>query len=131
MTLSNSYYSQSFGKVKFFLSIFSEFSLHAVETVHANLRWLMSVNHQSSRLARYILRLQEFDFTIQHKPGKANTNADALPRFPSNGTASQSSIDALLMAVTRDIFDRSTLYEIRSQQKDDPLLHNVIDFKAF
>ena len=99
-----------------------------METDHANLRWLMSANHQTGRLARWILMLQEFDFIIRHKPGKANMNADALSRLPSNGTASQSSVDAPLMAVTRDIVDLPTLDDIRSQHESDPLLHAIIDF---
>ena len=71
-----------------------------VETDHANLRWLMSANHQTGRIARWVLRLQEFDFDIRHKPGKANSNADALSRLPASDA--EPSSGAPLLAVTRD-----------------------------
>ena len=102
-----------------------------VETNHANLRWLMSANHQTSRLARWILRLQEFDFTTRHKPGKANTNSDPLSCLPSTGSAPQSSVDAPHMAVTRKIIDLPTLEDIRFQQDAETLLHAVIDFLKY
>ena len=62
-----------------------------LETDHANLRWLMSANHQAGRLARWILRLQELDFTIRHNLGKANTNVDALSRLQNDTFVKQTS----------------------------------------
>lgn len=44
------------------------------------LKWLMSTRDQNSRLARWNLRLQEYDFEIVHRSGKTNQNADALSR---------------------------------------------------
>jgi hypothetical protein len=49
-------------------------------TDHSALKWLYS-SIPKGRLARWILRLQPYDFEIQHKPGKENTNADALSRI--------------------------------------------------
>ena len=39
---------------------------------------LMNVNDPSSRLMRWRLRLDEFDYTINYKKGILNQNADAL-----------------------------------------------------
>ena len=36
----------------------------------------------TSRVIRWILSLQPYDFTLQHHPGKSNVVADALSRFP-------------------------------------------------
>ena len=36
----------------------------------------------TSRVVRWILSLQPYDFTLQHHPGKSNVVADALSRFP-------------------------------------------------
>lgn len=47
-----------------------------IHTDSRPLRWLLNVKDPSSRLARWNLRLQEYDFKIIHKPGKAHTNAD-------------------------------------------------------
>ena len=36
------------------------------------------------RIARWILKLQEYEFEIVHRPGTSNRNADALSRLPLN-----------------------------------------------
>lgn len=51
-----------------------------IVTDHQPLRWLMSLKEPNSKLVRWRLKLEEFDYTIIHKPGKYNTNADALSR---------------------------------------------------
>lgn len=50
-------------------------------TDHLPLIWLHSLKDPSSKLTRWRLKLQDFDFDIKHKPGKSNTNADALSRI--------------------------------------------------
>lgn len=40
------------------------------------------VKDPSSRLARWNLSLQEYDFEIIHKPGKARGNTDSFSRIP-------------------------------------------------
>lgn len=49
---------------------------------HSSLRWLMSRPNLSGRLARWSLRLQDFDFDIVHRPGTSNKVPDALSRNP-------------------------------------------------
>lgn len=44
------------------------------------LKWLMSARDPSSRLARWNLLLQEYDFEVIHRAGTANQNADTLSR---------------------------------------------------
>ena len=48
------------------------------------LSWLKSLKHPPMRVARGILKLQEFTFEIQHRPGIRHQNADALSRLPIN-----------------------------------------------
>ena len=41
---------------------------------------------KSQLLSRWLLILQCYQFSIKHRPGKANANADALSRCPLEGT---------------------------------------------
>ena len=45
------------------------------------LKWLLELKDPSSRLTRWSLRIQEYKFDIEHKPGRLHTNADALTRM--------------------------------------------------
>lgn len=51
-----------------------------VVTDHASLKWLMGQKDLSGRLARWSLKLQGFNFTIEHRKGSANVVPDALSR---------------------------------------------------
>ncbi|KAI4890220.1 hypothetical protein NFI96_031095 [Prochilodus magdalenae] len=53
-----------------------------VYTDHSSLKWLMSRPNPTGRLARWCLRLQDFDIRIIHKPGTQNQVPDALSRNP-------------------------------------------------
>lgn len=49
-------------------------------TDHSSLKWLMPTRDLSGRLARWSLKLQNYDFTIEHRKGKCNIVADSLSR---------------------------------------------------
>lgn len=49
-------------------------------TDHSSLKWLMSHKDHSGRLARWSLKLQAFDFIIEHRRGKDNIVPDTLSR---------------------------------------------------
>ncbi|CAF4830994.1 unnamed protein product [Pieris macdunnoughi] len=55
-----------------------------IVTDHRPLKWLFNCKDPGSRLVRWRLRLEEFDYKIEYKKGKINSNADALSRFPVN-----------------------------------------------
>jgi hypothetical protein len=50
-------------------------------TDHKPLQYLMNIKEPNSRLVRWRLRLEEYDYTITYEKGKLNTNADALSRI--------------------------------------------------
>ena len=53
-----------------------------IVTDHANLQWLTSVKPQQSKIARWCLSMSEFDFYIEHKPGKKHVVPDTLSHLP-------------------------------------------------
>ena len=53
-----------------------------LRTDHGSLTWLQGFKEPEGQLARWLERLQEFDFKIIHRRGKQHGNADALSRRP-------------------------------------------------
>ena len=56
-----------------------------LETDHRPLVWLHNVKNPNSKLIRWRLRLNEYDYVIVYKKGIINSNADALSRNPYEG----------------------------------------------
>lgn len=52
-----------------------------LRTDHRPLQWLFSLKDPQSKLVRWRLKLEEFDYTIQYVKGKTNYVADALSRI--------------------------------------------------
>ena len=50
------------------------------------LKWLKNVKHPNGKLTRWILKQEENDYTIEHKPGNMMQHAGALSRAPVNST---------------------------------------------
>ena len=53
-----------------------------VITDHSALKFLQTADVPTSKRARWMMYLQQFQFEIVHRPGKENSNADALSRIP-------------------------------------------------
>ena len=49
-------------------------------TDHAPLKWMSTAKDNNARVTRWFLELQNFNFTVEHRSGKAHGNADALSR---------------------------------------------------
>ena len=47
---------------------------------HKNLKYFLEPYKLNRRQARWYLKLQDYDFTLQHIPGKTNTKVDILLR---------------------------------------------------
>ena len=54
----------------------------SLRTDHSSITWLRNFKQPEGQLARWITKLQEYDFSISHRPGKQHGNADALSRRP-------------------------------------------------
>ena len=52
-----------------------------IVTNHRPLTWIFSVKDPSSRLLRWRLKLEEYEYEVVYKKGSSNTNADTLSRI--------------------------------------------------
>ena len=95
-----------------------------VRSDHRNLQWLQEAKR--GRLARWALRLQEYDFTIAYRPGKQQQHVDALSRNPEPAGAEPLSLDDDLpraqvhvVTVPSSAPRLPSLRDIRTAQQDD------------
>lgn len=56
-------------------------------TDHSALLWLLKQTDLKGRMARWVLKLQQYDYEIRHVKGKSNVVPDAISRFPVLETA--------------------------------------------
>lgn len=95
-----------------------------VITDHSALKWLKNVKEPTSRLMRWCLKLQDYDFDIIHRPGKDHLNADALSRW--------SFTPEEIAEVSEDIEDNPELNKVlknlQQAQRLDPVLSKYFPY---
>ena len=92
-----------------------------VVTDHHSLCWLSGLKDPTARLARWVLKLQEFDLSIVYKNGSRHKDADALSRYPS-----LSQTETVIGAVT-SLLDLRSRDDLITLQRDDPFCMHVLD----
>ncbi|CAF4870377.1 unnamed protein product [Pieris macdunnoughi] len=76
-----------------------------VVTDHKPLQWLFNCKDPGSRLIRWRLKLEEFEYDIKYKKGKINSNADALSRYPVNPVQPEPNPEGGGEPVDKDLMD--------------------------
>ena len=92
-----------------------------VFTDHAALTWVFNHPKPSSRLTRWAIRLQGFDFTVKYRKGQCNVVPDSLSRSVG---AEDSFTVAACQAVTPETDLPVSWEDIGKGQKDDPALQS-------
>jgi hypothetical protein len=127
-----------------------------VRTDHAALNWLLRFKNPEGQIARWLELLATYDFTVSHRPGKQHGNADGMSRRPcfpcdhcqrQENKDSQADVDSMEAAVrvvrqtdyaSEEIEDteqaakwlqKSTIEELKTAQKADPVLSTVVGWK--
>ncbi len=101
-----------------------------VFTDHEALKSLLNTPHPSGKLARWGMALQELDLTILYRPGKRNSNADALSRFPLASEERGISRPFGIVAATSVPLPSAKSGEatLETRQRQDPELQPIMDF---
>ena len=85
-----------------FLQHFRQYLLSqpfTIRTDHGALIWLQEFRNPEGQLVRWLEKLQEYQFTIVHRPGKKHANADALSRLPCQQCGRASHYDSTPIAL--------------------------------
>ena len=104
-----------------------------LRTDHSSLKWLWRQKEPKDQLARWIQRLSDYDFVVEHRPGAKHGNADALSRKCFRGGAcyhpagSQEEIPAGTR-LTREDFapDEDIMALEQDEERDDAELLRLI-----
>ncbi|GBM48620.1 Transposon Ty3-I Gag-Pol polyprotein [Araneus ventricosus] len=109
-----------------------------LRTDHASLRWLLNFKEPEGQIARWIQRLQEYDFEIQHRKGTSHGNADAHSRrlcgesFKHCSNAEKKfgiEIDTSVKVLTATSVDPWSSCEIQKAQLEDPAIKTILEKK--
>ena len=102
-----------------------------LRTDHGSLTWLRNFKEPEGQLARWLERLQEFDFDTVHRRGRKHTNADALSRLPCTQCGREShNIVPALVAVTGILpSEHRSVDELRRLQLADATMGLVLQSK--
>ena len=88
---------------------------------HGSLQGLQNFKNPEGQLACWLEKLQEYTFTIQHRPGTKHLNADTLSRLPEGDSGALTDL-GLISGVLREISNE----QLRSLQHQDTELKPVM-----
>ncbi|VEN42942.1 unnamed protein product [Callosobruchus maculatus] len=103
-----------------------------LRTDHASLTRLLRVKNPEGQVARWIERLQEFDFDIEHRAGESHGNADAFSRRPCPDDCAHCNRAETKDAIARRttvVDDRWQRTDLQKDQEEDPSLKLIIEWK--
>lgn len=86
-------------------------------TDHKPLEWLFNIKDPGSRLARWRLKLAEYDYQIKYRTGKSNTHADALSRIPINAITKLNN-EIINTPITNELVEYSEKFVLHHKHKN-------------
>ena len=94
-----------------------------LRTDHSSIVWIQNFKEPEGQLARWMEKLQEYDFKVVHRRGTQHNNADALSRQPCEQCGRDSHV---VGAVMQWLFQSYTPEEMQKLQNDDPAIGPVL-----
>lgn len=99
-----------------------------VFTDHAPLRAMLKAKHPSGKLARWAGVIAELDVDIRYRPGRINTNADALSRAPIEGGEETLVPQPVLQVTNSPSGIPAPSEEVSDLQRNDPQLKPMWEY---
>lgn len=103
-----------------------------LRTDHAALMWLLRFKNPEGQVARWIERLQEYDFDSEHRAGVNHNNADALSRRPCSEDCKHCSRMDDKSATVHRVTVNDERWEdsnIAADQRNDPDLQHLLEWQ--
>ena len=102
-----------------------------MHTDHGSLAWLSNFKQLEGQLARWIEKLQEFEYEIVHHPGHRHKNANALSRLSCNQCGRSNHLEPSLIATTvtdmsNTLLQHHSATELRYSQLADPSITIIL-----
>lgn len=94
-------------------------NLFTVISDHSASKWVLSSTKTTSRLIRWALRLQRFDFIVEYRKGKLNSAPDAPSRIPPN-------VQSCLYTTKLDGNMSKLLEKVWEEQHKDPKVEEIL-----
>lgn len=100
-----------------------------IVTDHHALCWLSTLKNLSGRLGRWVLRLQQYSFTVTYKSGKKHLDADALSRcpLPEPPASASASTQQVLPIATIPCSTIGDTVNLPALQRDDTYCRRIIE----
>ena len=111
-----------------FLHHFRQYLIGAPFVIRTALTWLQNFKSPEGQLARWLEKLQEYQFTIVHRPGLRHNNADALSRLPSRQCGRQAE-DIIASISSPTVSGGYSSDELQQMQLDDKYLEGLLQAK--
>ena len=101
-----------------------------VRTDHNALKWLQSFKEPEGQVAIWLETLAQYDYKIEHRPGKRHQNADALSRNPLPVAVPVQEVATNAVGSSDQAWLQSwTAAELQSKQAADPNLRQILVWK--
>ena len=104
-----------------------------LRTDHGSLTWLRNFKEPEGQLARWLEKLQELHFDIEHRPGKKHANADALSWIPCRQCGMEGhDLSSQPAAVATALLQSTTAKDqrrVRDAQLADQMLKPILEGK--
>ena len=120
--------------VVYFLQHFRQYLLSdhfTLQTDHGALTWLQKFKKPEGQLARWLEKLQEYNFTIIHRPGHKHSNADSLSRYPCRqcGRESHLSEQSIFAISSTPVIRGYSSQDMRDLQLNDNCVGPILKAK--
>jgi hypothetical protein len=100
-----------------------------VRTDHAALTWLLSVDGENRRLARWRLCLAEYDFIVKYRPGVQNQPADGPSRIVTSGhdcEELENDVPCVLVKHEEEDFEPIDCEQLMKEQQSDDYCQSIL-----